>query len=663
MCVFKIIKNMFFSRAKAIRFCFFAVFSLSFSLSLNAQQSKFDLLSDSTIKQFPEIEVEAKAEQKNPSLKYNSSTRIESDYYKLISPTQISDIISISPGVFIKNYGGLSAMKTISLRGGAAHHTLIQLDGISLNSSQNSTFDLSLLPTQMIDKISISKGGLSALHGAGAISGVVEINMKSYDEASYKIDSKYGSFNDLSASATASFPYKNTKFSATVEYQGTDGNYPINISQFGEKREVKRENADFKNISSLISGRALFNKSNITGFILLRSSERGSPGAVVQGAIENSIARLKEKDFLSSLKYSYFFNEKNNVSFSIFGKLSNFNYLDLDKFTEKTALTDFSAKDFKINFNYNLIKSSSNFHIGTDFSFSDLTGNMLQKTVGNYVERKTFGLYSNYDTQIHSSDFLSSSAFAGFRFEAVELFSPSFSPLLGTMLSIKKTPLQLKFSISNNYRTPNFNEMYYLNYGSSDLKAEKSFSLNLGASSQVFGFEIGFDLFSIATKNLIVTTAKSPIAWEAANISKALSKGIELALSNDCLLGFINFKLAYTLQKTTDESDYSLLKGKQIVYTPQELLNATIIFNVKEFYLGILASYTSFMYSIADNSNESIIPSNFVASVFLSKEIRISNLKMGLRLEASNLFNAQYELIKNYPMPMRAFKIAVFFEV
>jgi outer membrane cobalamin receptor len=93
--------------------------------------------------------------------------------------------------------------------------------------------------------------------------------------------------------------------------------------------------------------------------------------------------------------------------------------------------------------------------------------------------------------------------------------------------------------------------MYYLNYGSNNLKTEKSTSFNIGANSKVFGFKVGLDVFNIITKDLIVSTATSPITWEAMNIKKAISKGIEFAISNDSLFDFIDLKIAYTLQATT----------------------------------------------------------------------------------------------------------------
>ena len=147
------------------------------------------------------------------------------------------------------------------------------------------------------------------------------------------------------------------------------------------------------------------------------------------------------------------------------------------------------------------------------------------------------------------------------------------------------------------------------------------------------------------------------------NIKEAISKGIEFAVSNDSIFDFIDLKIAYTLQTTTDESENSILKGRQIVYTPKELLNVNCVFNIEEYYLGVLLNYTSFVYSIADNSKESVIPSNFITNLFFSKTITLGEYTIELRTEALNIFNEKYEIIKNYPMPQRAFKIGASFQL
>ena len=78
-----------------------------------------------------------------------SSQRIERT-----SPLSFADILSSGSAVFIKDYGGTPAqLKTITLRGTGAEHTVFLLDGNRISSIQNGLLDLSLVPIESIDRV------------------------------------------------------------------------------------------------------------------------------------------------------------------------------------------------------------------------------------------------------------------------------------------------------------------------------------------------------------------------------------------------------------------------------------------------------------------------------------------------------------------------------
>jgi vitamin B12 transporter len=87
----------------------------------------------------------------------------------------VVDVLRSSEGIFLKDYGPTASLKTISLRGMAAEHILVLYDGTRLNNFQNGLVDFSLLPMNNIDRIEIVRGGNSALYGADAIGGIINI--------------------------------------------------------------------------------------------------------------------------------------------------------------------------------------------------------------------------------------------------------------------------------------------------------------------------------------------------------------------------------------------------------------------------------------------------------------------------------------------------------
>ena len=82
----------------------------------------------------------------------------------------------------------------VNLRGLGISRTLVLVNGRRVvygGSGANSAVDLNIIPTSLVDRIEVLKDGASALYGADAVAGVVNIITKSNFEG-LAFDSKYG---------------------------------------------------------------------------------------------------------------------------------------------------------------------------------------------------------------------------------------------------------------------------------------------------------------------------------------------------------------------------------------------------------------------------------------------------------------------------------------
>ena len=82
------------------------------------------------------------------------------------------------PGVHIGQPGSRGGRASIYTRGLDPNHTLILIDGVRMNDPTNNrggSFDLSTLDPAGVERIEISRGSISAVHGSDAIAGVVNI--------------------------------------------------------------------------------------------------------------------------------------------------------------------------------------------------------------------------------------------------------------------------------------------------------------------------------------------------------------------------------------------------------------------------------------------------------------------------------------------------------
>ncbi|MGE0031348.1 MAG: TonB-dependent receptor [Steroidobacteraceae bacterium] len=90
--------------------------------------------------------------------------------------------------------GGGWGTAQVNLRGLGTTRTLVLLNGRRVvygGSGANSSVDLNMIPTSLIDRIEVLKDGASAIYGADAVAGVVNIVTKQNFEG-LMIDSKYG---------------------------------------------------------------------------------------------------------------------------------------------------------------------------------------------------------------------------------------------------------------------------------------------------------------------------------------------------------------------------------------------------------------------------------------------------------------------------------------
>jgi len=240
-----------------------------FLLSLSAMlQANADIDSTQKIIHLPDIEVTSQAINNNSAVAFLPNLTINNQIIKTLQPMQLSEIVVFSPGISLTNLGGMESMKTISIRGTGSTRSLILLDGMPLNSSQNSSFDLNLIAPSLINKIEIIRGGASAIFGGNAIGGAVNIithNALNSTQSepttleSLKISGQYGSFQEIAANILGCRTIAKTTLSANINYLSSEGNYPFLYNQFGKEEKFYRENADYKNLTLSASAKTNIN--------------------------------------------------------------------------------------------------------------------------------------------------------------------------------------------------------------------------------------------------------------------------------------------------------------------------------------------------------------------------------------------------------------------
>ena len=117
----------------------------------------------------------------------------------------------------------------VNLRGLGINRTLVLLNGrriVNGGTGANSAVDLNMVPTSIIERIEVLKDGASALYGADAVAGVVNIITRTEFDG-LQMDAKFGQTSEgdggeLSASLTAGLSSERGNLMASVNYSDLD---------------------------------------------------------------------------------------------------------------------------------------------------------------------------------------------------------------------------------------------------------------------------------------------------------------------------------------------------------------------------------------------------------------------------------------------------------
>jgi outer membrane receptor protein involved in Fe transport len=108
-------------------------------------------------------------------------SEVDRDAIERRQPGSLLEILNEVAGVRAFSTGGIGGGSFLSIRGGEPNFTMVLVDGIKLNNPTNSrggAFDFFALDPLLIERIEVARGAVSAVHGADALSGVVNIRLR-----------------------------------------------------------------------------------------------------------------------------------------------------------------------------------------------------------------------------------------------------------------------------------------------------------------------------------------------------------------------------------------------------------------------------------------------------------------------------------------------------
>ena len=592
--------------------------------------------------------------------------------------TSLADLVSPVAGLFVKNYGGTSGLKTISQRGMGTEHTLVLVNGMRVNSVQNGLTDLGLMTADFIESVEVLRGGQSASYGADAVAGVVNVVTRPPADNHIAASSSVGSFGYRRYHISGGVGGQEGGLRAGYGEERSNEDFPFAYGNGEFVQLLTRRNADMiARYGSIQGSVSLPNQTHLTGFISMYASERGVGGAVVSPA---SSSRARQTDRAHMLQLGLSSGNKEHLRFLTNGQVrySFQRYVDPDMNVAGESLDNsFENLDIRVEPRVDL-RMNSSVRVGTGIELGRTLarGNSLRLD----AERTIAGPYTVGEVRLMNdvgcvSDVI---LYPAMRFDAVSSAGTSWSPQAGARVSFKtfeagilsRINTGVRASLSRNFRAPTFNELYYAGgggLGNPDLRPERATSFDAGADllfAALGDHYVQASYFRIDMKDRVVWVAAGAGIVSPRNMHRIRSEGFEFSHTSSMLSDIITIETNYTLAETRNISPGDLNEGNQLIYIPRETFNITLALG-KEFATGffrkisVMARETFTGYRYISEDNADFLPSFKLTDIAVAGRMSINQLSMAIKAEINNLFDEDYQVIIGYPMPRRSFRLTV----
>lgn len=604
-----------------------------------------------------------------------------------LNSLSVADAIRYFSGVQLKDYGGIGGIKTINVRSLGSAHTAVFYDGMSVGNAQNGQVDLGKYSMDNIESIELYNGQKSTIFqpARGFFSSntlFLRSRSPSFGEGeahNLKADLKTGSFGLInpslhyqqklspSLSLTTSMGWVQAHGRYTYRYKKEGGYDTIAVRQNGDVRSLRAEMALHAKLGK--TGQA-----NIKAY--LYDSERGLPGAIVANRY-NHTQRQWDRNFFLHGYIQESFSEKHYLLGNIKFSRDYSRYIDPDYKTLEGALDNryYQNELYGSLVNQYEVGEWWKVSLATDFSLNTLKANLYRfpyPTRYSYLGAVSSQMrWQRLDLQVN--------ILGAYINEEVKYYQQGddqsvISPVISASLQPFQTKtFRIRAFYKESFRMPTFNDLYYTFIGNSSLRPEFTSQYNLGATWNIAmegilrSASLRSDVYyNQVTDKIVAMPSSNLFRWTMLNLGEVEVKGLEANANLSFNLPasvFLDLGLSYTYQEAVDITPNGTTYGDQIPYTPKHSATLTSALIWKNWQMNYSFMYTGERYSQKANIPVNYVPPWYTSDIALNWDGELLKRSVKFGAEVNNLFNQYYDVVLNFPMPGRNFRLSLSFEL
>ncbi len=557
----------------------------------------------------------------------------------------VAELLDGVVGLEIRNYGGTAGLKTVKIRGAESEQVLVLVDGQPLNNSQNGLVDLGLLAPEQIKRIEVLRGPASAIYGANALGGVVNIITKeSSDTHKSSINMAYGSFN--------------TK---RIDFQLQDKEGRLGYSFMARKltSDGYRENSERDQLNlALKLGYELDNFSDLSASLRYYDATSGVPGSLMMPSPQakqddtdtNINIQWQQSRETTDKKVVIYYNKHNNI----YDNPGEWGY---------TGPSEHNTARFGFDFNRTEYLTEQTVTYGLEFK-----KNKIDSNENGEHDNSNKAIYIQDKLQVKDSLIIT----LGGRLDDHETYGSEFCPRAGAVYELNDN-VNFFASAGKAFRAPTFNELYWpysettiyaagnpwvtedyisITKGNPDLRPEESTAYEAGLRYIKDKVKGEFSIFQRDIIDMIRWDSgyidnSSPQLdqeiWYPDNIAAVKTKGFEAGIDYS-LTDNISGSASYTYLDSRDQDT-------------DEKIAPAYDFNLAITYTGDGTTASLSSNYIGERPDE--MEDYTVVNFRISRDVVVRSRPLKLSLNLNNLFDEEYEVAAGYPMPGRNYTLEV----
>ncbi|OFX21330.1 MAG: TonB-dependent receptor [Bacteroidetes bacterium GWA2_31_9b] len=616
--------------------------------------------------------------------------------FEIAQTISIADGLNFCPGLRMENNCQNCGFNQVRMNGMEGPYSQILINSRPIFSGLAGVYGLELIPSSMIERIEVVRGGGSALYGSNAIAGTINLILKDPVNSSYEASATSGYTGvGLENSGSAAFDYS---FNFNTSLMSSDSKTGMALYGFHRKKEPFDANNDgFSEIAEIMNttvGTRIFHRLGYRNklaldFFTINEDRRGGNKFDLPKH-ETDITEAVEHNITSgALSFDQFLRESDMLSVFISGQ-----YVDRDSYYgalqslqdygKTKGLTYNIGTQYKANFINSILITGieyraeslndkklghpdyENAEIINDTLIIPHTGNTL---VSDQIST-IYGIFAQYEYNFNKLDVSVGARYDRYSIENKENSKTKSGNVLSPRITVKYDvlkSLQARLSYSQGYRAPQIfdEDLHILTSGSRqvihkndpDLQQETSNSYMVSLDFNKLIGKVNTNLliegfftqlnnafvneYSIPDENGIVTYTRTN-AKGGAHV-----KGINIELN---IIPSNKFSMSggFTFQNSRYDESHEFGE-KKFFRTPEQYGYATIDWDfIKQFCLSATGNYTGSML-VPYFGNESSNPDNgelrksdsFIDfGAKLSYQYRLNGASLQLFVGVKNMFNS-----------------------